>query len=80
MVKEVSVAAGPGGMAAVDRLDAACDAIDERDEHFSDGGKLMMLLKLKSNQLTTLSNIIHMACQLYTDTLQSGSCTLTTHA
>ena len=44
VAKEVSVAAGPGGMAVVDRLDAACDATDERDEHFSGGGKLMMLI------------------------------------
>jgi len=44
VVKEVSVAAGPGGMAVVDRLDAACDAIDERDEHFCGGSKLMMLI------------------------------------
>ena len=43
-MKEVLVAAGPGGMAVVDRLDAACDAMDERDEHFSDEGKLLMLI------------------------------------
>ena len=40
VVKEVSAAAGPGGMAVVDGLDAACDAIDKKDEHLSDGGKL----------------------------------------
>ena len=40
VVKEVSAAAGPGGMAVVDSLDAACDAIDKRDEYLSNGGKL----------------------------------------
>ena len=40
VVKEVSAAADPGGMAVADGLDAACDAIDKKDEHLSDGGKL----------------------------------------
>ena len=40
---EVSAVAGPKGMAVVDSLDAACDAIDQMDGHLSDGGKLISL-------------------------------------
>ena len=38
---EASDAAGLRGMAVVDSLDAARDAIDQRDEYLSDVGKLI---------------------------------------
>ena len=37
VVKEVSAAAGPGGMAIIESLDTACDAIDQKDQVLSDG-------------------------------------------
>ncbi len=37
-VKEITAAAGPGGMSMIDGLDRVLDHLDKRDEALSDGG------------------------------------------
>ena len=37
-VKEITVAAGPGGMSMLDGLDCILDDLDRQDETISDGG------------------------------------------
>ena len=40
-VKEITSAAGPGGMAMLDGLDSILNMLDKKDEALSDGGMLV---------------------------------------
>ena len=42
VVKEVSAAAGPGGISVVENLDRSCDAIDAKDDVLCSGGRVVI--------------------------------------